>query len=825
MPGQSGGDDGGLLRRHEPGAPGAPGALIERAALLVGGLGLVGFAAAVFELVPVSSAVRDLGLYNLVWVAAVVAISVRAARSVGAGQCLGWAALATGLTANVAANLYYSLVLAHLDTVPYPSWADAGLLVLYPLAYVTLVVVLKARVVRWHPSIWLDGLILAFGMAGLGAALLLAPVLDLTGAGFAVAVTNAAYPLGDLLLISTVLAGAWLLRRGLDRTWILLGTGLSVMALGDSVYLLQDSAGLYREGTALDLTWPLGVLLMAAGAVAGPLTPLRTDADDRPGRSNSAAFRWGLLATPMAAALASLALLVPWGGWHAPAAAAWLAAGALAAVGVRTVLTYRELWDLADARRQAHTDELTGLTNRRGFTALAEAHLRAAEGLGRDDGPVRPEHRTALLLLDLDRFKEVNDSLGHHAGDELLSAIGQRLVETCREPRDLLARLGGDEFAVLLPGTGLDGAEHVAARIGAALAAPFVVDGVRVQAAISIGIAVAPWHGTSLSLLMRRADIAMYRAKNTRAGHAIYDPDQRDPDGEDRLQRVQDLRAAIEGDQIIVHYQPKVDLATSCVTGAEALVRWDHPTQGLLFPDAFLALAEDAGLMPALTAAVLDKALAQAAHWHRAGRQLTVAVNLPPATVVDADLPQRVAQSLARHQVPPSLLKLEITEDSLLGDRVRAREVLARLRRLGVRIAIDDYGSGYSSLAYLRELPVDELKLDRSFVYPMADDARAAAIVRSTVELAHSLGLSIVAEGVEHAAAAEELVRYGCDAAQGYHYARALPPGELTDWLDARADAPPAPLPDGRPPLPQGIPRPSPSPDQAGSSTPLSRGM
>jgi EAL domain-containing protein (putative c-di-GMP-specific phosphodiesterase class I) len=267
------------------------------------------------------------------------------------------------------------------------------------------------------------------------------------------------------------------------------------------------------------------------------------------------------------------------------------------------------------------------------------------------------------------------------------------------------------------------------------------------------------------------------------------------------------LRTAIDEDQIVVHYQPKIDLVTGDVTSVEALVRWDHPTEGLLYPAAFLPLAEEAGLMAAVTATVLDQALAQAACWQREGRTLAVAVNLPPATIVDAGLPDRVAELLARHEVPPERLKLEITEESLLDDRVRARHVLAQLRQIGVRIAIDDYGSGYSSLAYLRELPVDELKLDRSFIFPMADDARAAAIVRSTIELAHSLGLSIVAEGVEHAAAAEELTRYGCDSAQGFYYARALHPTELTWWLDTRHTAPPNPQPTPRP-RPARIPQP-----------------
>lgn len=783
----------------------------ERAVLAVGCAGLAVFAGVVLGLIPAGAWVRDVLLYNLGWLAAVIVIAIRAVRCGGTGQRLGWAAMALGLAAGVAANVNYSVVLAPMDSPPYPSWSDAGLLAMYPLSYVTVVALLRARIVRWHPSMWLDGLILALGLSALGAAVLLGPVLDVTGATVAVAITNAAYPLGDVLLISTVASGAWLLRHGLDRTWVLLTVGLTVMAVADSVYLLLDSAGAYREGTLLDLTWPASALLVAASAIAGPVTPPHTDLTEDQTHPVSALARWALLFVPMGVTVSSLFVLLPWAGGDASAAAQWLAAGALAAVVVRAALTFREVWELADARRLAQTDELTGLTNRRGFSALAITRLALACPEG-DVGnpadlagpahpidpadrahPVEPIGSTALLLLDLDRFKEVNDSLGHHAGDELLVAIGRRLAEICRGPHDILARLGGDEFAVLLPDTDLAGAEQVACRIDAAMAEPFLLDDVRVQAAISVGIAVAPVHGSTLSLLMRRADIAMYRAKATRSGHAIYDPSQRDPDGEDRLQRVQELRLALDEGQITIHYQPKVDLATGLVTCAEALVRWQHPTQGTLTPDAFLGLAEDAGLMPALTTTVLDSALAQVSAWYHEGRDLAVAVNLPPATVVDTDLPDRVAASLARHQVPASRLKLEITEDSLLGDRVRAREVLARLRRLGVGIAIDDYGSGYSSLAYLRELPVDELKLDRSFVHPMASDSRAAAIVRSTVELAHSLGLRIVAEGVEHAATARALSSYGCDAAQGFHYARALPPEEFIRWLDDRTGlAPPA---------------------------------
>jgi diguanylate cyclase (GGDEF)-like protein len=741
--------------------------------------------------------VRNLWLYNLAELAAAVVVGVRAVRE--PRMRLAWSAIAVALVATVAADLYYSRVLSAMDDVPYPSWADVGYLVFYPLIYVGLVGLLRARVRHWHPSVWLDGLMVALCAAALGAAFVLAPVLQLTGAAFAVVATNLAYPLGDLLLMSTVVAGVFLLARRLDVPWALLGAGVLANGVGDTVYLVQDSAGQYTEGTALDLTWLVGSILIALasswrtgcerpsteGEAAQPVE--RSVTSVAPAQTS----RWALLGVPAVVTVISLGLLVPVGGWQSPTVAQWMAAAALCVVAARTSLTYREVWQLADIRRQAVTDELTGLINRRGFAVHAEAHLArqtgpAASGRAPGGSSTTGAVCTALLLLDLDRFKEVNDSLGHHAGDQLLAAIAGRLADTSCGTQDVLARLGGDEFAVLLPGTDAAGAERAAARIRAVLAEPFVVDGVRVQAAASVGIAVAPEHGRTMSLLMRRADIAMYRAKATRTGHAVYDPTQRDPDGEDRLQRVADLRAALHDNQLVVHYQPKVDLASGAVTGVEALVRWDHPTRGLLYPDAFLDLAEEAGLMSALTAEVLDQSLAQAAAWRREGRDLTVAVNLPTAAVVDTALPDRITDLLTRHQLPAAALKLEITEESLLDDRVRAREVLARLRHVGVQIAIDDYGSGYSSLAYLRELPVDELKLDRSFVFPMADDARAAAIVRSTVELAHSLGLRIVAEGVEHAAAAAELTRYGCDTAQGFLYSRALAPAGLTRWLDQR---------------------------------------
>jgi diguanylate cyclase (GGDEF)-like protein len=425
-------------------------------------------------------------------------------------------------------------------------------------------------------------------------------------------------------------------------------------------------------------------------------------------------------------------------------------------------------------------DSLTGLANRRALYTDGQARLVKMPGT-----------RRALLLLDLDKFKEVNDSLGHHAGDQFLVEVAARLRGQVRGG-DLLARLGGDEFAVLLEDAGHDEAARVAENLRAALAEPFTtlagssaMGSLTLHSTVSIGIARFPDDGPDLSALLRKADIAMYKAKISGDGHHVY-TDTDNADGATRLRTVDELQAAITNDEFVLHYQPKIDLDTGKVHSVEALVRWRHPTRGLLYPDAFLALVEGAGLMRAMTRLVLEMALDQAAQWHAQGQQLTIAVNLSASSLVDADLPQEIFAMLTARGVPPRALQLEITEEFLMADRDRARSILTRLRSGGVQISVDDFGTGYSSLSYLRDLPIDELKLDRSFVFPMADDARAAALVASTIALAHSLGLRMVAEGVETQVAYTELTRLGCDQAQGYFMSRPVPAAELEHWLRNR---------------------------------------
>ena len=416
-------------------------------------------------------------------------------------------------------------------------------------------------------------------------------------------------------------------------------------------------------------------------------------------------------------------------------------------------------------RVQATHDALTGLPNRTLFDR------RLAEAI------VAPDSAAAVVLLDLDAFREVNDALGHAAGDELLLVSARRLQDAV--PRGaVLARLGGDEFAVLLPASTEEDAIALAAGLRAAVAVPFELDGVPVAAQAAAGVACAPRDGADAGTVLRSAEVAMYAAKDRRAGIVAYTADL-DPTDRDRLALLGELPRAIAEGEIVLHYQPKLDLRTGCLCGVEALVRWQHPERGLLGPGAFVPLAERTELMRPLSRAVLELAAAQAAVWERSGEPLEIAVNLSMADLADDDLPDHVADVLRRHELEPGSLALELTESAVMSEPNRVRAVLDRLAALGLKLAVDDFGTGYSSLAYLKELPVHVLKIDRAFVSGLADDESSRAIVVATVELAHALGLEVVAEGVETAAVHDSLRSLGCEVAQGFFFGRPVPADEL----------------------------------------------
>ena len=462
------------------------------------------------------------------------------------------------------------------------------------------------------------------------------------------------------------------------------------------------------------------------------------------------------------------------------------------------VAVYKVASQAIVSEQQAMTDPLTGLPNRK-LLALRTQEALDDPGCG----------TVALLLFDLDRFKEVNDTLGHHVGDRLLQVVGQRLSHAVKST-DTVARLGGDEFALLLVGgDGVDGSEGAAAaavRLRAEIAAPIVLEGLLVDVGASVGVAVSPADGMDLDTLLRRADVAMYLAKETGTGVESYDSD-RDRNSPSRLAMLGELRVALATDQLELHYQPTADLLTGAVVGVEALVRWRHPARGLVPPDDFVPLAERSGLIHALTAWVLDHAVAQLAVWRATGLELAMAVNVSVKDLSGGQLADQVAACLARHDVSASTLLLEVTEGSLFADPVRAAATLHQLDAMGVMLSLDDFGTGYSSLGQLRRLPVCEVKVDRSFVQRMQADPRDRAIVASIIDLALGLGMTVVAEGVEDQPTWELLAAMGCDRAQGWLLSRAGPAQVLTPWLVARSGLSPR-----RPVSPLSEPGAAPSP-------------
>ncbi|MFG2643504.1 putative bifunctional diguanylate cyclase/phosphodiesterase [Streptomyces sp. NPDC048370] len=435
------------------------------------------------------------------------------------------------------------------------------------------------------------------------------------------------------------------------------------------------------------------------------------------------------------------------------------------------------LW-IARARAEEQLkDPLTGLPNRQWLLERAWSALEEAEGEG---------VRSALVLIDLDRFRSVNDTLGHLAGDRLLLQIAERLKLALPRGAEA-ARLGGDEFAVLLPtADSTTSAQRVARHLVAELSSPLDLDGLTLVLEASAGVAVFPDHALDAEGLLRRADVAMYQAKRDRTGVEVYES-KRDSNTPDRLGLLGDLRRALDAGDVELHYQPKVRFDGQ-VAGLEALVRWVHPERGRVPPDEFIAIAESSGLMPHLTEYVLETALAQVARWRAQGLNVPVAVNVSPRDVHTPGFAGAVAARLARHGVPAGALQLEITEHVLLEDPQRAADTMAGLTGHGVKMSLDDFGTGYSSLVHLRRLPVSELKIDRSFVARLAVDAEDAEIVRCTLDLAHSLGLLVVAEGVEDDETWERLRDLGCDAVQGWLVAAAMPPAETTAWLRARGE-------------------------------------
>jgi diguanylate cyclase (GGDEF)-like protein/PAS domain S-box-containing protein len=430
--------------------------------------------------------------------------------------------------------------------------------------------------------------------------------------------------------------------------------------------------------------------------------------------------------------------------------------------------------EIVALKHQAMHDGLTDLPNRMMlFDRLAEA-LEAA----RSDGRL-----IALLLMDLDRFKEVNDTFGHHFGDVLLKQVAFRLRNQLHVD-DTVARLGGDEFAIVLT-SALDpnAVAMTARRILNSLQQPFVVEGQVLEVGASIGIALSPQHGSDARTLMRRADVAMYATKQSNAGFSFHERDEPESRVPDQLSLVVEMRTAIERNEFELYYQPKRHLHSGLITRVEVLIRWNHPRRGLLMPVSFVPIAERTGLIKPMTDWILDKALQQCREWQDAGAPIHVAVNVSAKSLLEETLPSKVQTMLDKWNIDPRFLKIEITESSIMADPAHALAIMSMLQSMGVRLSVDDFGTGYSSLTHLRELPIDEIKIDKAFVMGMLTSDADAAIVRTVIDLAHNLGKQVCAEGVEDSETLRRLEEMGCDLAQGYFISRPVPAATLMTWL------------------------------------------
>jgi diguanylate cyclase len=706
------------------------------------------------------SAFWDVGINVLVFlgsatVCALRAIQVRADRAALACIAMGLASYAVG-------GLVFNAFLQRRPEMPYPSISDGLWLLLYPMAIVGVGLLVRARMAGSVASMWLDGFVSGLGLVSLSASVIFPRITEGASGPPAAIITNFAYPLLDLALVATVVGAMAAMGAWRERSWVLLGAGFLAFAAADTWYLLQLAADTYHPGSLVDASYQLAAVLVALAASAMHSSASDGSTARREGRS---------FLVPGCFALVAISVLVTGARDRASALGIVLAAAALTAAWARTALAVREVVRLSDSRRQARTDALTGLPNRRAFYELLEA-VEAPSAL-------QAANPASVLLIDLDRFKEINDALGHQVGDRLLAAVSHRFADQV-PVGGTIARLGGDELALLVPGMCTADAVVLSQRLLGTLGDPFAIQDTSVHVDASIGItAIEP--GTGVSRALAKADLAMYRAKASRTGWEVYDDD-RDGDAWDRLATVEALREALASGGLTVEFQPIVTQSLLRPVGAEALIRWHHPTRGRVVPDAFLPLAERAGLMPALTRIVLDLSLDEAVSLRRLGWAIPVSVNLSASDLLDTKLVTYVARALSERGLPGEALRIEITE-SLLVDRASSADFLMQLRGLGVDLAVDDFGTGYSCMAYLHDLPVSYLKVDRGFTDRLLQDSRTATIVASTIDMAHRLDLKVVAEGVETVDQVDWFGAHGCDLLQGYHISRPMPADSLHAWL------------------------------------------
>lgn len=730
--------------------------------------------------------VVDLGLVGFAVFAAICA--GLAARSAHGRHRSAWIWLTVGLAGwavGEALWAYYELV---LGADPFPSVADFAYL-LYPIGVcVALMLFPAGHSGHSRTRMLLDASIVALALFEISWVTVLRTVYEQRGESDFEVALSLAYPVTDIVVVMVALLV--LARARCCRTVLLLLTVGNVLnAVSDSIWLYLDAHNSYVKGSWADVGWIVGLLLVSIAALVS-LQPPHSEEITAPVPARAATWLPYVPLIPAAAICAPMFMATP-----------GLKPIVTTSVLLVIVVLTRQFLVVGENRRllemvadQALRDPLTGLANR----ALFSDRLIHAMQLHQRD-----QQSVAVLSLDLDDFKLVNDSFGHPAGDALLVLIAERLLG-CVRTSDTVARLGGDEFAVLMEGKP-EHARLIAHRVVQVFDDPFTIDGHDLLIRPSVGLAVAAADEPEISAdaLLKQADVAMYSAKRSRTGGVhtftpdmhLIEPNELDSSADGNgvesgaaiVRLLGELRRAIDQVDLSLVYQPKFDLRDNDIVGVEALVRWPHRDRGLLGPDQFLPLVREHGLMRSVTELVITQALDDVAEWHAHGFTVPVAVNIFAPSLGDLELPRQIARALSERNLRPDALTVEITEDLLLDNLDRTRTVLNRLRANGVRISIDDFGSGYSALWYLRDLPVDEVKLDKQFIAPVLVDPRAAAIVRAVIDLADVLDVTTVAEGVEDALTAIRLLEYGCEVAQGYYYSPPVPAPAMLEMLSSRS--------------------------------------
>lgn len=735
---------------------------------------------------------RDAWLYDGTILAASLS-ALAATRSHRAAEP-GRTVIAVGMVLWSLGDIVWEIYAHNAKTIPTPSAGDALDLAMYPLMYIGLLLVTRARLGRVRPSVRIDGLVVGLGAASVYS-FIFTPVVRTVSGGTAAVVTEMAYPVGDLLLAVVVVGLLASLGWNLDRFLAFFAIGCVLFCVADSHYLLASAAGHYHEGTLFDCGWTSGLVLWSV-ALRQP----------QPHASQESSKALSALLTPGALAITSAAVLLAATRVRIPLHVAVLAALAVVAGMVRTAMTFHEVAATAQARRLALTDDATGLGNRRALSQRIRATIAQ---------PGAEAH--LLIVLGLNRYRELANAFGHRQADQLMLDVSRRLAGITRET-ETLVRFGEHEFALWVPAGHQDpSGRSLAERLLFALAVPFPIDAVQVTVRAHIGIARFPDQATTEVDLLRVADMAMMRARNSGADSAVCDV--ADPDAKrDQILLTEHIRAAVRSDALVCHYQPKVDASNGTVVGAEALVRWRQADGSILGPDHFLPVAREAGLLSEVTRQVVTVAVEQASAWRREGVPVRMSVNLSIPDLLDTGITTFVARLLERTGLPSDLLMVEVTEETFMTEPEQVHDALVTLHDLGVGVSIDDFGSGYSSLAYLRTVPAEELKIDREFVSGISTSRVDQSIVAAIVSLADSLGIGVVAEGVESQDDVAMLVSLGCPAVQGYAISPPVDAERFRRWL-ADGASPVVPIGASAPHAVASEERPSPTPRRLGPPT------